>query len=183
MTSDGGYYRAELGAGKVLLEGIDRYVGREVPLLLYGFSGGAHFVSSLEEWRPERVLAWCAFSAAWWEAPKASVAAPPGVVVCGKLDVDRYEATRAYFEAGRRLGKRWGWVSLCGVGHAETPVLDGFVLAYFRAVLERKPQEGGWRDGVTRGRLAGGRLTEVSVGAVWWPDEAMASIWEGIDEL
>ena len=44
-----GYYYASKGSGEKLLEGIRKIYGKDLPLLLYGFSGGAHFTSRFEE--------------------------------------------------------------------------------------------------------------------------------------
>ena len=68
-----GYYYASKGSGDKLLEGIHKIYGKDLPLLLYGFSGGAHFTSRLEEWKPDRVLIWCAYSAEWWDMPRHNV--------------------------------------------------------------------------------------------------------------
>src|SRR5580658_3884268 len=56
-----GYYYPEQGSGQLLLDEIDRKFDANTPLLLYGFSGGAHFASGFAEWKPERVMGWCAY--------------------------------------------------------------------------------------------------------------------------
>ena len=43
------------------------------------FLGGAHFASRFEEWMPEKVIAWCAYSAGWWICPPRNAAAPAGI--------------------------------------------------------------------------------------------------------
>ena len=40
-----GYYRPEQGSGQALLDEIKRVYGKDLPIVLYGFSGGAQFVS------------------------------------------------------------------------------------------------------------------------------------------
>jgi pimeloyl-ACP methyl ester carboxylesterase len=107
MILDGtGYYYASKGSGEKLLEGIRKIYGKDLPLLLYGFSGGAHFTSRFEEWAPSRVIAWCADSAGWWDEPKLSAITPPGIVACGEND-PRYGASLSYFKQGRAAGKPW----------------------------------------------------------------------------
>ena len=101
-----GYYYASKGSGDKLLDGIRKIYGRDLPLLLYGFSGGAHFTSRFEEWSPSRVIAWCADSAGWWDEPKLSAITPPGIVACGEND-PRYGASLSYFKQGRAAGKPW----------------------------------------------------------------------------
>ena len=44
LLKDGrGYYYAHLGSGQLLLDGIKQAYPQDLPILLYGFSGGAHF--------------------------------------------------------------------------------------------------------------------------------------------
>jgi hypothetical protein len=72
-----GYYYVAQGSGELLLHGIEKIFGKaNLPLLMYGFSGGAHFTSRFEEWKPERVLTWCTYSAGWWDRPMSSSACP-----------------------------------------------------------------------------------------------------------
>jgi pimeloyl-ACP methyl ester carboxylesterase len=101
-----GYYYASKGSGDKFLEGIRKIYGKDLPLLLYGFSGGAHFTSRFEEWAPSRVIAWCADSAGWWDVPQPSGVSPPGIVACGEND-PRYGASLSYFKQGRAAGKPW----------------------------------------------------------------------------
>ncbi|MDD2710435.1 MAG: hypothetical protein PHV34_20845, partial [Verrucomicrobiae bacterium] len=126
-----GYYHASQGSGQTLLDAIDRIYGKDLPVLLYGVSGGAHFTSRFEEWKPERVRAWCAYSAAWWDEPKKNPASPPGIVGCGDYDASRYGVSLIYFKQGRALGKPWLWVSLPKIGHASTGPFEEFVRAWF----------------------------------------------------
>jgi len=129
-----GYYYASKGSGDKLLEGIEKIYHRKLPILLYGFSGGAHFTSRFEEWMPQRVIAWCADSAAWWDIPVRSESEPPGIVACGDKD-ERYGASLTYFKQGRAAGKPWLWVSLANLDHATSPKLEEFVRSYFATVL------------------------------------------------
>jgi hypothetical protein len=129
-----GYFYAAKTSGSLLLDGVRRIYGRELPLLLYGFSGGAHFTSRMERWKPERVMAWCAYSACWWDDPVKSPAAAPGIVACGDED-SGYGASLIYFKQGRALGKPWIWISLGGVGHTWPETLDRFVMEFFASVL------------------------------------------------
>lgn len=140
-----GYYSAAKGSGQVLLDGIRKIYGRELPLLLYGFSGGAHFTSGFVEWKPERVISWCAYSAGWWDTPLKAPVNPPGIVACGDND-PRYGATMIYFKQGRAAHKPWLWISLPAIGHATSPRLEDFIRDYFAAVLKRPRPKGMWVD-------------------------------------
>lgn len=140
-----GYYYASKGSGEKLLEGIQKIYGKELPLLLYGFSGGAHFTSRFEEWNPARVLTWCAYSAGWWDIPRQNSVSPPGIVACGDED-HRYGASLIYFKQGRASGKPWIWVSLPKTGHSSSAVLDDFVRNYFSTILAQKGASPLWVD-------------------------------------
>ncbi len=129
-----GYYYASKGAGSKLLEGIKEIYGRDMPLLLYGFSGGAHFTSRFEEWKPESIIAWCAYSAMWWDTPQLREHSAPGIVACGDED-PRIGASLIYFKQGRALGKPWLWVCLPETAHTGSSRLDEFVRRYFSSVL------------------------------------------------
>lgn len=64
-----GYYRLEQGSRQVLLNEIKRVYGKDLSIVLYGFSGGAQFVSRFVDWCPDRIIAWCAYSAQFWDYP------------------------------------------------------------------------------------------------------------------
>ncbi|MDR0532541.1 MAG: hypothetical protein LBH01_01145 [Verrucomicrobiales bacterium] len=142
-----GYYYASQGSGEVLLSGINKIHGDELPLLLYGFSGGAQFTSRFVEWKPGRVLAWCAYSAAWWDEPKSAESMPPGIVACGARD-ERLGASLLYFKQGRAAGKPWLWVEVADTGHRMNAGLDEFVRQYFAAFLKNQQSPNPRREGV-----------------------------------
>jgi hypothetical protein len=129
-----GYYYVANGSGEKLLAGLKSIFGKDLPILLYGISGGAHFTSRFEQWKPSRVLAWCAYSAGWWDKPTAGKISPPGIVACGDED-GRYGASMIYFKQGRAAGKPWLWVSLPKTGHTGSADLDDFVRNYFSTIL------------------------------------------------
>ncbi|MBC2601983.1 hypothetical protein [Puniceicoccus vermicola] len=137
MYSDArqGYYWPEQGSGEALLKEIQEVYGKDLPILIYGFSGGAHFVSRFSEWVPERVIAWSAYSAQFWDSPSESEILPPGIVACGEQDGVRWFPSFAYFYEGRRLGKPWTWVSLEGTGHVRNGDFEQFVREFFGEVL------------------------------------------------
>ena len=172
-----GYYYASQGSGQLLLDAIDQNVAPGIPILLYGFSGGAHFVSNFEEWRPDRVMAWCAYTAAWWSPPISNSAMPPGIIACGDQDEDRYGVSLEYFRQGRKLGKPWCWVSMADTHHAETPKLDAFVLAYFQGVLDRGGAGGYWRNVESKAPMDDTPAVSTSAYSSWLPNEEVANLW------
>jgi pimeloyl-ACP methyl ester carboxylesterase len=176
-----GYYYASKGSGAKLLEGIRKIYGQDLPLLLYGFSGGAHFTSRFEEWKPSRVLAWCAYSAGWWDLPQHHSANPPGIIACGDQD-PRYGATLSYFKQGRAAEKPWLWVSLPKIGHQGSPALDQFVREYFSARLAGSPiffsssdlistalQGGIWADVDTKQTISNAEAEAQPSESAWLP--------------
>ena len=125
-----GYYYASKGSGKALIDGIRKIFDADLPILLFGFSAGAHFSSRFAEWQPDRVLAWCAYSAAWWDIPQKSGTNPPGIIACGSEDF-RNEASFTYFSQGRAIGKPWIWISIPKIDHSPSYQLEAFVRNYF----------------------------------------------------
>lgn len=172
-----GYYSAAEGSGKALLSVVDARVYGNCPLLLYGFSGGAHFVSSFVETFPERVTAWCAYSAAWWEEPKPSRRSPPGVVACGNLDSARLKETHDYFTQGRKLNKPWCYLELTDLGHSESENIFKFVYAYFDGVLEGNISTGQWRSSHSK-TLLFPPLGPSTLISVWLPNKKASDLWQ-----
>jgi pimeloyl-ACP methyl ester carboxylesterase len=129
-----GYYWPEQGSGDALLDAIRETYGADLPILIYGFSGGAHFTSRFTEWVPERVIAWAAYSAQFWDSPQPNEINPPGIVACGEHDGPRWHSSFAYFYEGRELGKPWTWVSLPETGHVRHGAFEGFVREFFEDV-------------------------------------------------
>lgn len=177
-----GYYYASKGSGAILLDGIRRIYGTELPLILYGFSGGAHFTSRFVEWKPEAALTWAAYSAAWWDEPEPAQVAPPGLVACGDEDYQRYGPSLFYFKQGRAADKPWLWASLPGIGHRRTPELDQFVRAYFAALLASEEQTPVWVDVYSKNELSEGEARKHPALSGWLPCEAMLEQWQAVHE-
>ena len=130
-----GYYEASRGSGRVLLNLLDKAGFAEYPLFMFGFSGGAHFVSSFVEEYSERVLAWCAHSAAWWGAIRGNAAnIPPGIVACGAEDT-RLGASLSFFKKGRSVGRRLSWVEIPGSGHERNEPFEDFTREFFKEII------------------------------------------------
>lgn len=131
-----GYYWPDQGSGDALLAAIDKTFDKDLPILIYGFSGGAHFTSRFAEWKPSRVIAWAAYSAQFWDSPRPSETNPPGIVACGEHDGGRWHPSFSYFYEGRQLGKPWVWVSLPETGHYRHGAFEHFVRDFFTAVYD-----------------------------------------------
>ena len=180
LLQDGrGYYYASQGSGQLLLDGLRKIYGKDLPVLLYGISGGAHFTSRFVEWSPKRVVAWCAYSAAWWDDPKDSEQNPPGLVACGDQDA-RYGASLMYFKQGRALGKPWLWISLPGVGHQGYPPLEDFVREYFLGILDGRHAHGGWVDVDLKTTVDSDQAVQLPSLTAWLPDINLLDRWKKI---
>jgi pimeloyl-ACP methyl ester carboxylesterase len=176
-----GYYYAGQGSGNVLLACLKKAYSSGVPVLLYGFSGGAHFTARFAEWKPERVVAWCAYSAAWWDEPIADNHASPGIVACGTND-ERYQASLDYFQQGRRLGNRWTWVSLSGIGHQPSAALEQFARDYFSFLLQDKGANGVWVGLKQKDLMEYQNRLRNDSGISWLPDQRLFERWKLVTE-
>lgn len=176
-----GYYYASQGSGDLFLSGIRKIYGRDLPLLLYGFSGGAHFTSRFEEWKPERVLAWCAYSAGWWDEPHAASSNPPGMVICGDED-GRLGASLIYFKQGRAAGKPWLWISVPKTGHFPLLAVENFIRDYFNVILEGKNASGLWIDIDKKTEASSGDVKSAPSVTAWLPDRKLLSTWKEVHE-
>ncbi len=143
-----GYYWPQYGSGQALLDEVKRVYGKDLPLVLYGFSGGAHFVSRFIDWCPDRILAWCAYSAQFWDYPKsgAKLTNARGIVACGEKDGLRWQPTFGYYYSGRKDKRPWIWVSISNTGHNRSAKFEKFVREFFDEELaiwrgDKKPQK------------------------------------------
>jgi hypothetical protein len=186
-----GYFHASRGSGKLLLSGIRLSFGRDLPILIHGFSGGARFAISFVGGNPERVLSWCAYSACWWEDPQApSTACPPGIVACGEEDSSNYGTSTTYFAKGRAAGLPWTWVSIGQTGHAWSEPLDCFVRVYFKVFLDHLHGSDNihqaigstntWYDVDTKEEISAATASAQPVLASWLPDKSLSSLWSSL---
>lgn len=176
-----GYYYPHNGSGKILLNGIYKLFNRKLPLILYGFSGGAHFTSRFVEWKPERVIAWCAYSAGWWDKPKTADIMPPGIVACGEED-ERLGASFIYFKEGRALGKPWLWIGIPHNSHSPHRKVETFARDYFEAILENQgkidpTKTGLWVDIDKQSAAESWVIREYPSVTAWLPDVELLDSW------
>lgn len=171
-----GYYQASKGSGDLLTAGLRKICGRDLPVLLCGFSGGAHFITRFIEWKPERVLAWVAGGAGVLETPTRQKASPPGIMACGEND-PRLGGALSFFKQGRAADKPWLWIEMPGAGHNLTPEFEEFSRRYFSTLLQPDSTQGLWVDI--------DRTTEISASAAaaepslngWIPDRSLLYPW------
>lgn len=179
IQAGSGYYYASCGSGTLLLNAIDTLFKKPLPLLFYGFSGGAHFTSRFVEWKPERVLSWCAYSAGWWDAPQASTNMPPGIVACGEND-ERLGASLAYFKQGRAAGKPWLWIEVRANGHTPSKETEAFIRDYFKVLLNKPPAastDGAWMDIDSHEVIATEASKQNQFLSGWLPSRNLSESW------
>ena len=143
-----GYYYPELWSGEVMEHALAEVARREKvnadKILIFGFSAGAHFAHRFALWKPERVKAFVAYSAAWWDPPSEKLRQVPALIMCGERD-ERLAATREFFERGLKLDLPFIWRSYRGVGHQMAPAIQRMAEAFLRyhtLGMQAEPQAG-----------------------------------------
>lgn len=175
LKSGRGYFVASRGSGKMLENALKQAGWGDLPLLLYGFSGGAHFTMSFADWAPKRILGFCSYSFGWWKPPPGDLHCP-ALIACGQYDGVRYGASFAYFQSGRRQGKPWSWVSLEGQEHEHSEKLDSFVRIYFQSLLGKGSKGRVTVDNVRKTPVTGGDPLMTSV----LPSGKLVEPWRAI---
>jgi len=128
-----GYYYPDQWSGAVLERALAELSEREkIPVgkvLMFGHSAGAHFVHRFAIWKPERVKAFVAYSAAWWSEPSEAMTRVPALIMCGEDD-PRFTPTLQFMEEALTLGLPWIWRSYRGTGHEMTPAVRRMAEAF-----------------------------------------------------
>ncbi len=177
-----GYYYPDQWSGRAALDAVEE-LSRRTPVqkgkvFLFGFSAGAHFVHRFALWSPERVGAFVAYSAAWWDEPNERLREVPGLIMCGEEDL-RLNASLAFAQKGLLMGCPWIWKSYSGIGHELTPAINemarGFLSHYMR----------GEKDEPLIGDIQTFRICQSSeaenvpaICRVVLPSRKVASLWE-----
>ncbi|WP_343028708.1 hypothetical protein [Akkermansia muciniphila] len=178
-----GYYYVEKGSGEILLAFLRRLSSKKRPLYMYGFSGGAHFVSRFVEWAPSEVNGWCAYAAGWWTSPCKRGNAPPGIVACGDNDY-RLGSSFCYFKEGRKIGRRWLWINITDVGHSPCLALDDFVRDYFEVLIKEYSIQhiSVWIDIETGEKVCKKFLKKVPSLTGFLPSETLIPKWKNLNK-
>ena len=174
-----GYHYASLGSGQVLLDGIRRIYGRDLPLLLFGFPR-RRIHMPLRRLAAGQVLAWCAYSPGEGDDQSAHSDAPPGLIACGEDD-SNYGWALFYFKKGRALGKPWLWLSIADTGHKRSAVMEDFVRDYFAAVLSpsKKPA---WVDIDEKCQVSTSEAAQTPSESGELPDGGLTKPWSQIHD-
>lgn len=132
-----GYFWPDQGSGRALLDEIKRLYGRDLPILIYGFSGGAQFTGRFIDFAPDRIVAWCAYSAQFWDEPKdeKTGTSARGIVACGEFDGMRWQPSFSFFYQGRMKNRPWIWLSVSKAEHNRSARLENFIRDFFSEEL------------------------------------------------
>lgn len=172
-----GYYQASNGSGEVLLKSIRRIYGRDLSILIYGFSGGAHFTTRFVAWSPERILGWCALGAGVLDQPMPARNNPPGIMACGENDT-RLGGALVFFKQGRAVQKPWLWIEVPKTGHATSTNLDIFIRAYFKSLLHYPSGTGAWVDIDLMKEISREEAQRTPSLSGWLPERELFKSWE-----
>lgn len=175
-----GYTIAALGSGQLLLDAVHQIYGRDLPIILYGFSAGAMFTNQFADWKPDRVIAWCA-CAGENEVQTIHDHSPPGIISCGEYDVSHYGAGLSYFKKGRALGKPWLWISVPKTEHTPASQVEEFARQYFHAILEGA-KDSCWVDIDYKKQIPFHVAAKTPSVSAWLPSSALFKSWTGIHE-
>ncbi len=139
LRKNQGYYYPEQGSGSQLEEAlaeIHRRTGVNTDqIMIFGFSAGAQFAHRFALWKPQRVRALVAYSAAWWSDPSELLQEVPALIMCGEKD-PRYGPTREFFEKAMVLDLPWIWRSYSETGHELTPAVRRMAEAFLAQQVE-----------------------------------------------
>ena len=132
-----GYYYASNGSGALLLKAIDDKFPRNLPLLMFGYSGGGHYVARFQAWKPERVKGWATYGVGWWDETVSNVEniQPPGLIICGDDDL-RFSACFRFYQHGIEQGRKLLWLGLKDSGHYISPHILPFIQDYFDGLMQ-----------------------------------------------
>jgi hypothetical protein len=130
------------------------------------------------EWKPDRTIAWCAYSAGWWDKPQAN--SPPGIISCGEDD-ERNGATFMYFLQGRALGNPWLWINLPKTDHVNSFPMEDFARKYFNAIL-KDHTNACWVDIGLKKELSPDAAKQTPAVSAWLPDRKLLDSWSSIHE-
>lgn len=176
----GRYTQVEQGSGDMVLQSCKDFAGRDLPLVVFGFSAGARFTANFQAWKPDRVVAWCAQAVGTWPEQTAPTPVPPGIVASGEYDAGSWFPSLQYFQAGRKGGKHLVWLSLEKIAHQRSPALEDFARDFFAFHLAAKQdhQEGEWRDIDSKNSLNADAVAGDPIFATWLPSKNLAVKWE-----
>lgn len=184
LSEGGGYYDTAKGSGRILSDAVRGIGAAGLPLYLYGFSGGAHFIASFVENFPSHIAGWCAASfgekrhRGYVNSKLSTSQAPPGIVACG-TDDPRLGKALGHFHSGRELNRRWTWLEVPGLAHVRHPELETFVRRWFCTVMSKPKAPGIWVDIGSSEEVTNPSSTSKDLIA-WLPESSLRAEWAAL---
>lgn len=179
LFAERGYTYPEQGSGKLILDAIKTKYGKELPLILYGFSSGALFTELFVNWKPTKVITWCAHATGRYEPnPKPW---PAGIVSCGEGDSQRFGAALTHFKKGRATKSPILWIGLKNTGHEWPERLHVFVRNYFTEVLKDGKTDT-WVDIDIRKTISDAASRRQTALSGWLPSKDLFEEWRILNE-
>lgn len=168
-----GYYYTKNGSGKLLLDGVKTIVGKEVPIVIFGFSGGAHFTHRFVYHFPDKVRVWGVYGFGWYDKAPQSSKAKPGIFICG-LDDERLGSTREAFVSASNSKWPVCWLSVPNSGHTIDRRAAEFTRNFFDAVLTMPAGKAGITE---KPKKRPGQKAAM----LWFPNAQIKDAWEKFD--
>lgn len=171
---------------------------KAAPLLLWGGSAGAGFVTTFAELHPERTVAFIRYHAhlrGWSPNIKVLKGIPGLLIAGGKDETAGTEDAERLWKIGRSAGAPWTYAVEPGATHRDDQTLvtsQQLIIPWIAAVLRQRLGPGSMRlRPVTEnsGWLGNNHTTEVAPYATfpgpkpeasWLPDEATARVWRTV---
>lgn len=171
----------QLGLGNIPF---DRILGafrtefhRDMPLLIFGYGVGADFALLFQQKQPEQVIAWCASgTASSFDLPKNEQAGA-GIIVSTSADKARFFASWENFKKGRKVLRKWTWISLKDPNAEGDGTVQEFSRQYFRCALQTTKGIGEWYGNETQKLLTSSAVKSDPTAASFLPSRSLASLW------
>jgi dienelactone hydrolase len=145
QSRKGCYYYPDQWSGSATLSALENIRARcgvaADTIMLFGFSAGAHFVHRFANWKPEKVKAFVAYSAGWWDEPSPKLRQVPALIMCGEEDL-RYGATQKFMTSAQALELPWIWRGYSGTDHSMTPAIQRMTEVFLGYCLRQAASTG-----------------------------------------
>ena len=176
-----GYYYPEQWSGQATEDALSELGKRENAsvdkILIFGFSAGAHFANGFSLWNPERVKAFVAYSAGWWDDPNEKLASVPGLIMCGEAD-PRYDATWQFMTKALTLNLPWVWRAYSDTGHQITAPVQKMAAAFLGHYADDEPDSPCYGDVQSYQYVSPAEMESIpSQTRIRLPSKAVADQW------
>jgi predicted esterase len=176
-----GYYYPDQWSGEATVKALAELGRRENvatgKILIFGFSAGAHFAHRFALWKPDRVKAFVAYSAAWWDDPTEQLATVPALIMCGEAD-PRYDATWEFMTKANALNLPWVWRAYSGTGHQMIPAVQKMAEVFLGHYASNEPDSLLYGDAQTYQYVTPAKMESIPPQErIRLPSKAVAEQW------